>query len=173
MQLIDITGFFATLGMAKLTFLAIKWFRAKVSIMDKVTMEHTEKWIKVAVCGAHMAGLPLNPQLLALGGEFLQATTTASDYRLYKLNGFNPERPGLLRVASAGLAIELEVWQLPLTNYGAFVASVPAPLGFGTIQLADGSQVQGFLCEHYVMANATDISHLGGWRHYLLASSTS
>jgi hypothetical protein len=134
-------------------------------------MENTEKWIKVAVCGAHMAGLPLNPQLLALGATFVQATTTASDYRLYKLNGFSPERPGLLRVASAGVAIELEVWQLPLSNYGAFVAGVPAPLGFGTLKLADDSLVQGFLCEHYVIADATDISHLGGWRNYLLTNS--
>jgi hypothetical protein len=134
-------------------------------------MKNTEQWIKVAVCGAHMAGLPLNPQLLTLDATFVQATTTANDYRLYKLNGFSPERPGLLRVASAGVAIALEVWQLPLSNYGAFVAGVPAPLGFGTIELADGSLVQGFLCEHYVIVNATDISYHGGWRNYLLANS--
>jgi len=153
--------------------------------MDKVTLEHTKNnaaehtennaatWIEVAVCGAHMAGLPLNPQLLALGGVFVQATTSAAEYRLYKLNGFSPERPGLLRVTNDGVAIQLEVWRLPLSNYGVFVAGVPAPLGFGTLKLNDGSLVQGFLCEHYVIANASDISDLGGWRNYLLATSTS
>ena len=123
--------------------------------------------IKVAVCGAHMQGLPLNPQLTALGGEFVEATTTKGDYKLFALNSFTPPRPGLLRVLENGSAISLEIWQLPIENYGKFVASVPSPLGFGTLTLIDGSAVQGFLCEAYATQNATDISHLGGWRGYL------
>jgi len=130
-------------------------------------MTNTEKFINVAVCGAHMAGLPLNTQLTALGGEFMEEISTAPEYRLFKLNGFTPARPGLLRVANNGVAISLEVWKLPLKNYGAFVAGVPAPLGFGTLTLADGRAVQGFLCEYYATLNAVDISHLGGWRNYL------
>jgi allophanate hydrolase len=125
------------------------------------------KSIKVAVCGAHMQGLPLNPQLTALGGEFVQATTTTADYQLFALNSFTPPRPGLLRVLENGTAIALEIWQLPIENYGKFVASVPSPLGFGTLTLIDGSTVQGFLCEAYATQNAADISHLGGWRNYL------
>ena len=123
--------------------------------------------IKVAVCGAHMQGLPLNPQLIALGGEFVQATTTSPNYQLFKLNGFTPERPGLLRVTQNGSAIALEVWQLPIEEFGKFVASVPAPLGFGTLTLLDDSSVQGFLCEAYATRDAQDISYLGGWRKYL------
>lgn len=123
--------------------------------------------IRVAVCGAHMQGLPLNPQLTALGGEFVEATTTAGNYHLFALNGFTPSRPGLLRVLENGSEIALEIWQLPIENYGKFVATVPSPLGFGTLTLADGSAVQGFLCEAYATQNATDISHLGGWRAFL------
>jgi allophanate hydrolase len=130
-------------------------------------MTNTEKFINVAVCGAHMAGLPLNTQLTALGGEFVEEISTAPEYRLYKLNGFTPARPGLLRAVNNGVAISLEVWKLPLKNYGAFVASIPSPLGFGTLTLADDRTVQGFLCEHYATLNAVDISHLGGWRNYL------
>jgi allophanate hydrolase len=130
-------------------------------------MTSSEKFIHVAVCGAHMTGLPLNPQLTTLGGTFVEETTTAPEYKLYKLNGFTPARPGLLRVASGGAAIALEVWQLPIENYGAFVSGVPAPLGFGTLTLADGRAVNGFLCEHYATLNATDISHLKSWREYL------
>ncbi|MGB2832144.1 MAG: amidase [Methylotenera sp.] len=130
-------------------------------------MSNNEKFIHVAVCGAHMTGLPLNAQLTSLGGKFLEETTTAPEYKLYKLNGFTPARPGLLRVANDGAAISLEVWQLPIENYGTFVSGVPAPLGFGTLALADGRAVNGFLCEHYATLNAIDISHLGGWRHYL------
>jgi hypothetical protein len=127
----------------------------------------TEQFINVAVCGAHMTGLPLNSQLTALGAKFLEETTTAPEYKLYKLNGFTPARPGLLRVLSGGSAIALEIWQLPIANYGAFVSGVPAPLGFGTLTLDDGRTVNGFLCEHYATLDAIDISHLGGWRHYL------
>jgi hypothetical protein len=123
--------------------------------------------IKVAVCGAHMQGLPLNPQLTALGGEFVEATTTSANYQLFALKGFTPPRPGLLRVAAQGSSIALEIWQIPIENYGKFVATVPSPLGFGTLTLADGSTVQGFLCEAYATQNATNISHLGGWRAFL------
>lgn len=127
----------------------------------------TSNMIEVAVCGAHMAGLPLNPQLTDLGGTFVKATSTSANYKLFKLNGFNPPRPGLLRVAENGSAIALEVWQLPIENYGKFVAGVPAPLGFGTLTLLDGSAVQGFMCEAYATQNAEDISHLSGWRAFL------
>ena len=123
--------------------------------------------IKVSVCGAHMRDLPLNSQLVALGGEFVTATNTSACYKLFKLNGFTPARPGLLRVLENGSAISLEVWQLPIESYGKFVASVPSPLGFGTLTLADSSTVQGFLCEAYATLDAIDISHLGGWRNYL------
>lgn len=123
--------------------------------------------IKVAVCGAHMQDLPLNPQLVALGGEFVQASSTSANYKLFKLNGFTPERPGLLRVAQNGHEIQLEVWQLPIENFGKFVASVPSPLGFGTLELADGSLVNGFMCEHYATLESENISHLGSWRTYL------
>jgi len=130
-------------------------------------MNTDTKFINVAVCGAHMSGLPLNPQLVALGGEFVAKAKTASKYRLYALNGFNPARPGLLRVKNDGAAIELEIWKLPIEKYGMFVASVPSPLGFGTLELLDGSQLQGFLCEAYATLDATDISHHGGWRNYI------
>jgi hypothetical protein len=126
--------------------------------------------IQVAVCGAHMGGLPLNSQLTMLGGEFVKATHTSTDYQLFKLNGFNPPRPGLLRVLQNGSAIALEIWQLPIENYGKFVAGVPSPLGFGTLTLADGSQVQGFMCEAYATEDAINISHLGGWRNFLAQS---
>ena len=89
------------------------------------------------------------------------------DYKLFKLPGFIPERPGLIRVKQGGASIALEVWQLPIENYGKLVAAVPAPLGFGTLTLIDGTQVQGFLCEAYATEGALDISALGGWRGYL------
>jgi allophanate hydrolase len=129
-------------------------------------------YVTVAVCGAHLSGLPLNHQLTTRGGMFLETTRTAAHYRLYALSGGPPARPGLVRVARAGSAIEVEVWMLPTEQYGAFVAAIPAPLGIGTIELADGRQVQGFLCEAWVVDGAQDITGYGGWRAYLAQAVT-
>jgi allophanate hydrolase len=78
-----------------------------------------------------------------------------------------PPKPGLVRVADHGAAIEIEVWELPQRLFGAFVAEVPAPLGIGSLELADGSWVKGFICEPWALAAAQDITSHGGWRAYL------
>jgi allophanate hydrolase len=123
----------------------------------------------VAVVGAHLSGLPLNHQLRDAGASLVRACRTAPIYRLYALPNTTPPKPGMVRVGAAdtGHAIEVEVWSIPSSTYGAFVAGVPAPLSIGTLLLEDGTSVQGFLCEPYALTGATDISHHGGWRAYL------
>ena len=123
--------------------------------------------VQVAVCGAHLSGLPLNGQLTQRGAKLLQSTFSATCYKLYALPGGPPQRPGMLRVDFGGEAIALEVWELPAREFGSFVAGIPAPLGIGTVELADGSTVQGFVCEAHAITLARDISHFGGWRAYL------
>lgn len=124
--------------------------------------------VKVAVVGAHLSGMPLNSQLTERGARLLAATETAPDYRFYALAGTAPPKPGLLRVAPGqGARIKLELWEMPVEHYGSFVALVPAPLGIGTLALADGGSVQGFLCEAQALQGALDITHFGGWRAYL------
>ena len=125
--------------------------------------------IKVVAVGAHMLGLPLNGQLQERGARLLQVTRTAPHYRLYKLAGSMPPKPGLMRAAkeSAGTAIAVEVWEMPVSEYGSFVAAIPHPLGIGVIELADGSKVQGFVCEASAVNDEDDISTFGGWRAFL------
>lgn len=124
--------------------------------------------VRVAVVGAHLSGMPLNSQLTERGATLICRTHTAPVYRLYALPDTTPPKPGLLRVAPGeGGRIEIEVWEMPLSEYGGFVALVPAPLSIGSLQLADGSSVQGFLCEPRALQGAADITHLGGWRAYL------
>jgi allophanate hydrolase len=127
----------------------------------------TEPELPVAVVGAHLQGLPLNGQLLERGARLLQATTTAPAYRLYALPGTTPRKPGLQRVAEGGVAVAVEVWAMPQRQLGSFLALIPPPLGLGSIELADGRHVHGFLCEAHALEGATDISHHGGWRAYL------
>jgi allophanate hydrolase len=123
--------------------------------------------VSIAVVGAHMSGLPLNSQLTTRSGQLECATHTAAHYRLFALPGGPPHRPGLVRVANGGVSIALEVWSLSAMQFGDFVTEIPAPLGIGTIELADGSTVQGFVCESYATATARDITSFGGWRAYL------
>jgi allophanate hydrolase len=124
--------------------------------------------IGLAVVGAHLAGLPLNRELVDLGATFVAEVETTPDYRLFALADAEPAKPGLLRVADGGgAAIKAEVWALDPAGFGAFVAGIPAPLGVGTVRLADGSSVKGFLVEPEAVAGATDITRFGGWRGYL------
>jgi allophanate hydrolase len=127
----------------------------------------SEPSLPIAVVGAHLSGLPLNTQLTERGARFRERTTTAAAYRLYALPNTQPRKPGLLRVADGGVAIEVEVWDMPLSQLGSLLALIPSPLGLGQIALAGGEQVHGFLCEALALAGATDISQHGGWRAYL------
>ncbi len=124
-------------------------------------------WIQIVVCGAHMRDLPLNHQIKALGAEWVADSNTTADYRLFKLRGFEPARPGMIRTHSGGHAIAVEIWRIPIAQYGRFVALIPSPLGIATISLTGGESLQGFVCEGYATEDATDISHVGSWRAYL------
>ena len=127
--------------------------------------------LPIAVVGAHLSGLPLNPQLLALGAHRLEATHSAPRYRLYALPATTPAKPGMVRVADGGAAISLEVWSVPSANVGSLLASIAAPLGLGAVELADGRVVHGFVCEAHAVAGAVDITRHGGWRAYLASLS--
>jgi allophanate hydrolase len=126
-----------------------------------------EPAVQLAVVGAHLQGQPLNWQLLERGARKIAATHTAPHYKLYALPGTVPPKPGLARVTGQGGAIEIEVWELPLRRFGEFVAEVPAPLAIGSLELADGQWIKGFVCEPAAIAGAEDISGYGGWRGYL------
>jgi allophanate hydrolase len=146
---------------------------AQADLIAAAPLAFSETTIDVCVVGAHLAGQPLNWQLLEAGARRISVTTTADNYRLYALPGTTPPKPGLARIngsagaAETGAAIAVEVWQMPMRHFGGFVAAIPAPLGIGTVELADGSSAKGFICEPAGLAGATDITHHGGWVAYL------
>ena len=123
--------------------------------------------VPIAVCGAHLSGLPLNGQLTDRGAWLLESTRTAPNYRLHALAGGPPFRPGLVRAQHAGASIEVEVWALPREQVGSFLQLIPPPLGLGKLELQDGRWVSGFICEPYALEGAQDVTRSGGWRHYL------
>jgi allophanate hydrolase len=123
--------------------------------------------VAVAVVGAHLSGMALNGELKALGGRLQEEARTAPDYRLFALST-TPPKPGMLRVqAGTGASIELEVWALSAAAFGNFVAAVPPPLSIGTVRLADGRDVKGFIVEAAAVDDARDISASGGWRAFV------
>lgn len=126
-----------------------------------------EGYVPLAVCGAHLTGQPLNHQLTGAGAFLLEACRTTPDYRLYALKGTVPPKPGLFLSPEGGTAIEVEVWAVPETAFGPFVAAVPPPLAIGTCTLESGRKVKSFVCEPCALRDAEEITHLGGWRKYL------
>ncbi|WP_369789387.1 allophanate hydrolase [Rouxiella sp. WC2420] len=122
--------------------------------------------VRVAVVGAHLTGMPLNFQLTTRNAVRVEQTRTANDYKLYALANTQPPKPGLVK-AEGGSSIIVELWDIPLARFGEFVAEIPAPLGIGTLQLADGRSVKGFICEPWAIASATDVTSFGGWRSYV------
>jgi allophanate hydrolase len=125
--------------------------------------------LAVAVVGAHLAGMPLHGQLVERGCRLLTRTTTAAAYRLFALPDTTPPKPGLARVAEGGVAIEVEVYEMPQAALGSFLTLIPSPLGLGSVQLASGAWVKGFICEGGALLGAADISAHGGWRAWLAA----
>ncbi|MFO1368445.1 MAG: allophanate hydrolase [Marinagarivorans sp.] len=120
------------------------------------------------VCGAHLAGEPLNWQLIERGATLKAATHTAAGYKLYALP--DGKRPALVRAPGSQSAIAVEIWRLPTHTLGSFLTGIAPPLGLGQAQLADGTWVTAFICEPVALEGATDISGFGGWRAWKAAS---
>jgi allophanate hydrolase len=126
-----------------------------------------EGLIRLLVVGGHLSGQPLNGQLTGLGARLVESCRTAPVYGLHALPGL-PRRPGMVRRSDgAGVAVEGEVWEMTPEAFGRFVAAIPAPLGVGAVELADGRTVCGFLCEACAVEGAQDISGFGGWRAFI------
>jgi allophanate hydrolase len=142
-----------------------------LSDQEPVTTPSPPDGLELAVVGAHLRGMPLHGDLVARGAELVERTTTDPGYRLFALDRTRPPKPGLLRVGAGGARIEVEVYRLPWAEVGAFLATVAAPLAIGTVTLADGRTVHGFVCEPHGCDGATDISMYGGWRAYRAAMS--
>ena len=132
----------------------------------------TSNRIEVAVCGAHLSGMPLNWQLVERGATLIAETETSENYRFYALAGGPVKRPGLMRQDNNGCRIKVEVWSMPQSEFGGFVSAIPHPLGIGKLQLISGEWVSGFICEEAGLAGAEDISELGSWRSYIASLSS-
>ena len=128
--------------------------------------------VKLAVVGAHLSGMPLHWQLASRNARLVGAGRTAAAYKLYAMAGGSPPKPALVHVGiEDGVTIEVEVYELDLAAFGAFVAEVPPPLAIGTVDLETGEAVKGFVAEPRAVTGARDISQFGGWRAFVAAGA--
>ncbi|MFP1811527.1 allophanate hydrolase [Lonsdalea quercina] len=138
----------------------------KASPEERAALPPSVEHVRVAVVGAHLTGMPLNHQLTTRQAVLIEETQTAAEYRLFALLDGPVKKPGLLRDANGG-AITVELWDIPLARFGEFVAEIPPPLGIGSLTLADGRVVKGFICEPAALEHALEITEFGGWRSWL------
>lgn len=122
--------------------------------------------VLLAVNGTLMRGLELNGNLLAVGARFVGEARTAPEYRLYSIKDVHP---AMLRVASGGAQIALEIWEVPAAGLGAVLQSEPPGLCIGKVALEDGSFVLGVLGEPWLCEGRREITAHGGWRAWLAA----
>ncbi|MGP9833116.1 allophanate hydrolase [Marinobacter sp. NSM] len=166
----------------ELQTLASQWLNAhptplgasdKARPEEVVTYQPAVPTIQVAVVGAHLSGMPLNTQLTERKARLLEQTTTTPNYRLFALPNTTPPKPGLKRVEDGGAEIVLEVWEMAASEFGSFVDLIPAPLGIGNVELADGRWVNGFICEGYGFTGARDVTDFGGWRAFIKSGTAT
>ncbi|KQM19683.1 allophanate hydrolase [Novosphingobium sp. Leaf2] len=139
---------------------------AELSAVPPLDTEGKMQTVKLAVVGAHLKDMPLHWQLTSRDATFVGAFETAPNYRLYAMADSVPPKPALVH-SDSGAPIAVEVYELGVAEFGSFVVDVPAPLAIGTVTLADGSSVKGFVAEPRAMDGAEDITSLGGWRAYI------
>ncbi|MCT1400252.1 allophanate hydrolase [Paenibacillus sp. p3-SID867] len=168
-NLLDLSAIAIPAGFAKdrlpfgITLFTLPEEEANMVAASRFFLKQTEL-ITVAVCGLHMRGMVLEPQMTGLGAIFVEEAVTAPKYQLFQLPTA-PPKPGLVRVREGGSSMALELWEMSADAFGIFTASIPAPLGIGKIELVDGRLVSGFVCESYAVEDALDLTSAGGWRN--------
>ncbi len=175
----DATGFGVTLlGPAfadqALLALARRWEAAAEFDVPPLDLGgRRQDGVRLAVVGAHLSGMPLHWQLATRQARLVGAVRTAPLYSLHVIDGAAPAKPALIHVGAGGAAIEVEVYELAAEQLGGLIAGVAAPLAIGTIRLADGAEVKGFVGDASAPGCGEDITRFGGWRAYLAAQAAA
>jgi hypothetical protein len=120
--------------------------------------------VHLAVNGTLMRGLELNPTMIDAGAVFVRETTTAPSYRLWSIDD---RHPAMIRVASGGVPVAVEVWTVPAEGLAKILLQEPPGLCIGKVKLADGEEVLGVLGEPFLVEGQREISSYSGWRAYI------
>jgi gamma-glutamylcyclotransferase (GGCT)/AIG2-like uncharacterized protein YtfP len=114
------------------------------------------------VNGTLMKGLALHKNLE--DAKFLGAFRTAPVYRVYSINDVHP---GMHEVASGGVSVAGEMYEMSDETWAKVEAGEPPHLYCGPVKLDDGRVVDGILYpEDKIKPEHVDISRFGDWRAY-------
>jgi gamma-glutamylcyclotransferase (GGCT)/AIG2-like uncharacterized protein YtfP len=122
--------------------------------------------VALAVNGTLMRGLELNPNLTAVGAIFLREDQTVAAYRIFSIND---RHPGMYQVLEGGVAVAVEVWNVPVEGLASILIKEPAGLSIGKVKLQSGDEMLGVLAEVVLCEGQREISQFGGWRAYQAA----
>jgi hypothetical protein len=124
--------------------------------------------VNLAVNGTLMRGLALNSNLVGVGATFVREAMTESSYRLWSIGDIHP---AMVRVREGGVAIAIELWQVPSAGLGMLLWQEPPGLTIGKVRLQDGEVVLGVLGEPILCEHQLEITEWGGWRAYMASKS--
>ena len=119
--------------------------------------------VKLAVNGTLMRGLELNPNMIDAGATFVREAATVPAYRLWSIND---RHPAMIRVASGGASVAVEVWAVSPEGLAQILLQEPPGLCIGKIRLSDGEDMLGVLGEPLLCEGQREITQHGGWRAY-------
>jgi gamma-glutamylaminecyclotransferase len=125
----------------------------------------------VFICGSALRGQPDHQNLQA--AKFIRASTTQPRYRLHAIaNGWHP---GIYEVASGGIAIPGEIYELTAAQFAYLSANEPPHLYPSEVVLENGDIATAFLFPRELIEqhNYPDISHHGGWAAYKSATANA
>ena len=120
--------------------------------------------VHLAVNGTLMQGLELNPNMLSAGATFVREAATVPTYRIWSIGD---RHPAMIRVASGGVSVALEVWAVPPEGLAQILMQEPPGLCIGKVKLLDGEEVLGVLGEPLLCDGQREITQHGGWRAYI------
>lgn len=122
--------------------------------------------LKLAVNGTLMRDLVLNPNMINVGATFEREAKTEAAYRIWSIDD---NYPAMIKVREGGVAVALEVWEVPLAGLGIILSQEPPGLAIGKVTLHDGEEVLGVIGEPLTVEDKREISQYGGWRAYQAA----
>ena len=124
--------------------------------------------VKLAVNGTLMRGLELNRNMIVAGATFVREAATVPTYRIWSIND---RHPAMIRVASGGVSVALEVWSVPPDGLAQILMQEPPGLCIGKVRLADGEEVLGVVGEPLLCEGQREITQHGGWRAYIASKN--
>lgn len=117
----------------------------------------------VFICGSALRGQPAHDSLA--GATFVRTVQTQALYRLHSVAGLHP---GIYTVATGGIAIPGELYEMSDVQYQHLLDCEPPHLYPEEIVLADGTPAIAMLYPQAVIEEQQypDISSYGGWAAY-------